>query len=286
MTTSAGANTWSIPLELNNLESQIQASSGGVQTITAGTNITITGTATDPIINSTATTTGVSSLTAGSGIAVSSSTGAITVSNTGVIGITAGTGITLTGTATAPTINATTTGVQSVSAGTNTLITGTPTNPIINLVPSPLPAGIGIDIANANHTVNVATLANAYFYSSVVLSEIRTIFFPNYASLVAQYGFDAVIPFTFGNFRQLAPGNFINVEVASDTSPNKCFIHSNTNTDGTWNGTTGALPSSGGYVLAPFIYDGKVILDSALGTLVPAQKAYITFNFRTQYIPA
>jgi hypothetical protein len=281
-----GANTWSVALNENS-----QAGSGGgssgVQSITAGTNITLTGTATNPIINSTATT-GVASITAGAGVKVNQATGAVTVQNTGVITLTAGTNVSLTGTATDPVVNASFSGVQSVSAGTNTTITGTATNPIINLVPSQLPAGVSIDIANANYTVNVAQLANAYFFSSVVLTGARTIFFPNYASLVAQYGNNAVIPFTMGAFKQFAPGNFINIEVANDTTPNKCFTTSNVNTDGTWNGTAGSLPSQAGFVLAPFIYDGKVILDSDLGGNAPItnQKAYYTFNYRCQYIPS
>jgi hypothetical protein len=53
--TSAGANTWSVPLELNNLESQISGGGGGsVVGITAGNaNITITGTPTNPILSGT-----------------------------------------------------------------------------------------------------------------------------------------------------------------------------------------------------------------------------------------
>jgi hypothetical protein len=284
--TSSGSNTWSIPLELNNLESQIThgGGGGGVQTVSAGTNITITGTTTNPIINSSASG-GVISLTAGSGLSVSSSTGAITVGNTGVLSITAGAGISLTGTTQNPSISAL--GVQSVSAGTNTTITGTATNPIINLNPSQLPAGVSLDIANTNYTIPVSQLANAYIYSSKVLTAPRTLLFPNYASLVAQYGNNAVIPFTMGAFKQFAPENFINIEVANDTDPNECFIHCNINPDGTWNGITPALPSQDGYVLPPCIFDGKVILDSDVGGRFPSQnqKAYITFNFRTQYIP-
>jgi len=49
---------------------------------------------------------GVSSITAGAGIGVSSATGAVTISNTGVLNITAGTGVSLTGTAGAPIISA------------------------------------------------------------------------------------------------------------------------------------------------------------------------------------
>jgi hypothetical protein len=284
--TSSGSNTWSIPLELNNLESQIThgGGGGGVQTVSAGTNITITGTTTNPIINSSATT-GVISLTAGSGISVSSSTGSITVGNTGVLGITAGAGISLTGTTQNPSISAS--GVQSVSAGTNTTITGTATNPIINLNPSQLPAGVSLDIANADYTVPVSQLANAYIYSSKVLTAPRTIFFPNYASLVAQYGNNAVIPFTMGAFKEFAPENFINIEVANDTNPNKCFITANINPNGTWNATP-SLPSQDGFVLPPNMYDAKVILDSDVGGSFPSenQKAYYTFNYRCIYVPS
>jgi hypothetical protein len=91
-----------------------------------------------------------------------------------------------------------------------------------------------------------------------------------------------------GSFKQYAGGYFINIEIANDTNPNRCFTHCNINPDGTWNGTTGALPSQDGYILPPSIFDGKVILDSDVGGQFPSQdqKAYITFNFRTQYIPS
>jgi hypothetical protein len=75
----------------------------GVQTITAGTGVSLTGTIVDPIIN-----------------------------NTGVLSVSAGTGISTSGTASAPKIN--NTGVLSVSAGTNISITGTATAPIVNQV--------------------------------------------------------------------------------------------------------------------------------------------------------
>jgi hypothetical protein len=58
--TSAGANTWSVPLELNNLESVVSSSSGN----------------------------GVTSISAGGGISVNASTGAVMVNNTGIISIT------------------------------------------------------------------------------------------------------------------------------------------------------------------------------------------------------
>jgi hypothetical protein len=79
----------------------------GVQTITAGTNVSITGTAQNPTINAT---------------------------STGVQTITAGTNVSITGTAQNPTINATSvaTGVQSVTAGSGIALTGTAQNPIVS----------------------------------------------------------------------------------------------------------------------------------------------------------
>ena len=56
--TSAGANTWSVPLELNNLEAKIGSGGGGggVSAITAGNaNIVIGGTSTNPTISGTLT---------------------------------------------------------------------------------------------------------------------------------------------------------------------------------------------------------------------------------------
>jgi hypothetical protein len=62
---------------------------------------------------------GVSSLTAGPGIFVTASTGAITVSNVGVTSIVAGSGISISGATGAVTINSTNTGtVTSITAGT------------------------------------------------------------------------------------------------------------------------------------------------------------------------
>ena len=226
-----GANTWSVALNEN---SQGGGGSSGVQSITAGTNITLGGTSTDPIINSTATTTGVSSLTAGTGISVSSSTGAITVGNTGVLSLTAGTNVSLTGTAQNPIINSSSTGVQSVSAGTNTTITGTATNPIINLSPAPLPTGVAININGGNYDfTNVSLLANCILYSSVpIFNSGITLNFPTYAQLVSTYGADAVIPFTIGNLFQntVAPNQTVYLTCINDTNP--ASVYFNQNNDG------------------------------------------------------
>lgn len=261
-----GANIWSVALNEN---AQVGGSSG-VQSITAGTNITLGGTASDPIINSTATTTGVSSLTAGSGISVSSSTGAITVGNTGVLSLTAGTNVSLTGTATNPVVNAS--GVQTVSAGTNISITGTATNPIVNA--SLIPSGSVLDINNANFVVPVAQLANCYLYSSSALTAPRTISFPNFATLQSQYGANAVIPFFVGNFRQPTPGEAIALAVIGDNTPSNVFFNQSVSS-GAWS-VSAPTPSSGGFILDyRGMWRGTCILDSTLGD------AYFTFTWLT-----
>lgn len=287
--------------EINNLQAQISdLTKGSVVSVLGGSNVTITGSSQYPVVNVSGVASGVSSLTAGgSGLLVSPNTGDVIIKNTGVTSLTAGTGISVSNTTGDITINntgitsltagsgiavrgstITNNGVIAVTAGTNVTITGTANNPVINVATAPLPSGISIDIANANYTITASQLANAYIHSSVVLTEARTIFFPNYATLFAQYGANAVIPFTMGNFKQFSPSNFINIEVANDTNPNQCFITSNVNTNGTWN-VSGALPSQDGFILGAFIYDGKVILDSD----ATSPYAYITFNYRAEYIP-
>jgi hypothetical protein len=228
-------------LELNNLESQISSSgSSGVQTITAGTNITLTGTGQNPTINATG----------------------------GVSSITAGTNITIGGTASVPIINAT--GVQSVSAGTNITITGTATNPIIN---TPVfPTGSLLNINNADFVVPVAQLANCYLYSAAALTAPRTISFPNYALLLAQYGANAVIPFFVGNFRQPSPAEAIALAVVGDNTPSNVFFNQSVSA-GSWV-VSAPTPSSGGFVLDyKAMWRGTCMLDSTLGD------AYITFTW-------
>jgi len=91
---------------------------------------------------------GVSSIVAGTGIAVSG-TSAVTVSNTGVLSVaSAGTGITIAGTAQNPTVQ--NTGVLSVSAGYGLSISGTAANPTLNnagIVNVVAGTGIGVAIA-------------------------------------------------------------------------------------------------------------------------------------------
>jgi hypothetical protein len=120
----------------------------GVNAVHAGTAISITGTAADPIVNNT----GVTSAVAGAGISVSSATGAVTFTNTGVTSIIAGSNISISGSTGAVTINATGGGggVSTVTAGTAISVTGTSTNPIVNNtgVTSAI-AGTGISVSSA-----------------------------------------------------------------------------------------------------------------------------------------
>jgi len=181
MTTSSGADTWSIPLLLNNLEAQITSGGGGGS--------------------------GVSSITAGSGISVNANTGAVTVNNTGVISLTASTGIGLSGSSNLTVSN---TGVTQIVAGTNCTIspTGGTGAVTVNLAPSALPSGPTIDIYGVTSpSITAAQLANCYIYSSSFIPSITypattyNITLPTYSALLAQYGAQAVIPFTIGNFR-------------------------------------------------------------------------------------
>jgi len=196
-----GANTWSVALNEN---AQGSGGSSGVQSITAGTNITLGGTSADPIINSTATT-GVTSLTAGSGISVSSATGAITVGNTGVLSLTAGTNVSLTGTAQNPIINSTSTGVQSLTAGSGVVLTGTAQNPIVSASYSPPTSGTVFDFAGGPvvvipvNQINECVIINSLPTAPPTIQIVMNV--PNYTALVAQFGANAVVHFTIGNLQ-------------------------------------------------------------------------------------
>jgi hypothetical protein len=122
-------------------------SNTGVLELTAGTNITITGTKNNYTINASGGTSGVSSLNSatgaltlagGSGIGVLTAGETITVSNTGVLSATAGTGISLGGSAFEPVIN--NTGILAVSVGTGLATTGG-TSPTISIADTSVSAG-------------------------------------------------------------------------------------------------------------------------------------------------
>ena len=111
------------------------ASGNAVASVNAGSNITITGTPTAPIVN--AIQTGVSSITAASGtygsgvggIFIGGTSSAATVANTGILSVTAGTGIATGGTAANPTIS--NAGVLSVASGVGITTGGTAANPFL-----------------------------------------------------------------------------------------------------------------------------------------------------------
>lgn len=133
-----------------------------VQSLTAGTDISITGTSSNPTINYIgAGGGGVASVSAGTGINITGSATNPMVNNTGVLGLTAGTDINITGTAQNPIINyigGAGGGVATVSAGTAISITGTPTDPIINYVGG---VGGGVDTVVAGTNIILSgTVAN------------------------------------------------------------------------------------------------------------------------------
>jgi hypothetical protein len=137
-----------------------------------------------------------------------------------------------------------------------------------------LPAGVSLNINNADFVVPVAQLANCYLYSATALTAPRTISFPNYASLLAQYGADAVIPFSVGNFRQPTPAEAIALAVVGDNTPSNVFFNQSVSA-GAWVATA-PTPSSGGFVLDyKGMWRGTCVLDSTLGD------AYFTFTWLT-----
>jgi len=128
--------------------------SGVVLSVSGGSGISITGTATNPIVNNA----GVLSVTAGTGMANSGTAQNPVLDNTGVLTFTAGTGISNTGTPTNPIVN--NTGVLSISVTSGITNTGTASNPILNntttLVSEPA-AGSSYSVVSSN-SVNPTTL--------------------------------------------------------------------------------------------------------------------------------
>jgi hypothetical protein len=113
----------------------------GVQTVTAGSNITVSGTVTNPVVSASG---------GGGG---------------GVATLTAGSNITLTGTATNPIVSAS--GVASLTAGSNITLTGTATNPIISATSS---GGTSMGYKNVSALVttqNVTVVPNTIYNLTV-----------------------------------------------------------------------------------------------------------------------
>ena len=99
------------------------AAAAGVSSLTAGSGVSVSA-STGAV---TVTNTGVTSAVAGTGIGVSGATGAVTFTNSGVTSIVAGTGITVSGATGAVTVNASAGGINSqvfTSSGTFTIPSG------------------------------------------------------------------------------------------------------------------------------------------------------------------
>jgi len=111
----------------------------GVTEVIGGTNVTITGTQYQPIINATGGGGGggVTSLAYTTGINGSAATGAVTLSNTGVTSIVAGTGITIAATGVGGTgaVTVNNNGLTSIVGGSNIIISGGNT---VNVISDPV----------------------------------------------------------------------------------------------------------------------------------------------------
>ena len=237
-------------VSVSNTTGAITINNTGITSLTAGTGISVSG--------STITNTGITSLTAGTGISVSGST----ITNTGITSLTAGTGISVSGS------TITNNGVRSITAGTNVSITGTANNPIVNLAPSPLPAGVAINLNGGNYDfTNPALLANCILYSSVpIYNSGITINFPTYAQLVATYGANAVIPFTIGNLNQnqAPPLQTVYLTCSNDSNPATVNFTQSVSS-GNWVADN-KTPSTSNFVLQRgCFWRGTVILDSVQG---------------------
>lgn len=100
---------------------------------------------------------GVTDLTAGTGIAISTSTGSITVTNIGVTAATAGSGISVS--TSTGTVNIQNTGVLSVSAGTGTYVSTSSGNILIWTTPPALTAyDFGTILAPVSYTLDMGPI--------------------------------------------------------------------------------------------------------------------------------
>ena len=260
--TSAGANTYSIELNLNNLESQIASGLvAGVSSIsTSGAGLSASG-GTGAV---TLTNTGVTSLVAGTNITLSGGTGAVTVNSTASGGISAVNGGTAISTSTSSgVVTVNNTGVTSIVAGTGVTVSGATGAVTVNAIASPvIPAtGAIIDINGIiNTTITASQLANCYIYSSQLIpspfspSTLYAINLPSYSALLAEYGGYAVIPFTIGNFRT----SVANIALQGDAS----IAISTTYNTGSPNLVIGnPIIGTTGVVIPNVFYKGYCILD-------------------------
>ncbi len=134
--------------------------------------LTINGTTYDLSANRSWTiTAGVSSVSAGTGISVNSTTGAVTVTNTGLLSATAGTGITVSTSNQNLTIN--TTALLSATAGTGITVSTSNQNLTINttaLLSATAGTGITVSTSNQNLTINNTGLLSAAAGTGITVS--------------------------------------------------------------------------------------------------------------------
>jgi hypothetical protein len=204
-------------------------SSGGaggiVDSVTAGTgSITVTGSAANPLVNNTATT---QTVAAGTGISVATVGTTTTVTNTGVLTVAAGTGsITVTGTAANPVINNTAT-TQTVAAGTGiSVATVGTTTTVTNTGVLTVAAGTGsITVTGTaanpviNNTATTQTVAAGTGISVATVGTTTTV--TNTGVLTVTAGTNVTITGTASN-------PVINASVPSGTSQTIRFAVTNT----------------------------------------------------------
>ena len=159
-----------------------------VTSVTAGTNVTLGGTATDPVINASGGGSGtVTSVTAGTAITVTGTATDPIINNAGVNSVTAGTNVTITGTATNPIISASGGGgggtVTSVTAGSGIVITGTATDPIVSSVAGNGANLVGYAIIRGSQGATLATSDALKFDGTIDIDTTPGAWFSNFPDL-------------------------------------------------------------------------------------------------------
>jgi hypothetical protein len=289
--TSSGSNTWSVPLEINNLESQVAGNIvNGVSSITAGGGISVNASTGAVTVNNT----GVISLTQVGGLAITGSNN-LSIKNTGVLSATAGSNISITG-GTGGTgdivISATPvlTGVTSIVAGSNITIspvggTGAVT---INSTPTSVVSNGKVSASNFEYdgtgsaiTLTASQIGNAFIFCNTVGSQAQTLYLPNVTALTAQFGSNAVVNFFIGElnvtiFNPLFPNIALSTLIVSPTG-NEYWANNYTTQAPTspltvsgWTSYSGS-PSSSASVHFPALYKVQVTIQGG--------KAFYYFDY-------
>ena len=224
---SAGSN---ITLSGSSGAVTINAIENGVSSVAVGTGLSTTG-STGAI---TLTNSGVTSLVAGTAMTVSGGTGAVTVNNNGVTSIVAGTAMTISGGTGAVTVN--NNGVTSIVAGTNISISGatgavtisaTPTSTVSNGAVSF--TNIALDSIGTPTNIPANQIGNCFvFCNNSAPVSAHTINLPSATQLASQFGANAVVNMFIGQ---------LNVTVFAPLYPNIALqvgLITGTGTDSYW----------------------------------------------------